>query len=580
MKAIFRSIQFSLTFAMSVVALVAMVVVSLLVYDKVVRSMEETLSINSAQMVNQVSNTIYVYAQDMIDVTDQIVGGINTYNSPNEKLRELLDSTTRVRSDIASVTIVNARGDVLAFAPSKYTMKENVDVLSQDWYPQSDLSDSDYYFTPPHVQNLFEGQYSWVVTLCRNITMHDISGDGNREYSLTLIMDMNFESIEKYCSELRIGKRGYVFILDKDNNLVYHPQQHVIYSGMKTEDLAFYEGKQQGTYVQGDGKIVTIEPIQHTGWKLVGISYMDDYQTIYREIIIYSIFAFAAVMVMVLALSNIISRRISSPIKRLARRMEKVEAEAFSNFVPEEGFDEVRRLSVSFNKMNRRIGELMEQIKREEQELRKSELRALQAQINPHFLYNTLDSILWMCEQGDGPRAVTMVSALSRLFRISISKGAEIITIREELVHATSYLTIQQIRYRDQFDCILDVDESLLDYKCMKITFQPLLENAIYHGIDRMVDKGTLAIRVEDRGDKILMQVIDNGLGMDPEVLQNIWNPQKEQKHTYGIGVANVNNRIQIYFGREYGLQLESVPDEGTTVNIWLPKIKGDVELA
>jgi len=215
-------------------------------------------------------------------------------------------------------------------------------------------------------------------------------------------------------------------------------------------------------------------------------------------------------------------------------------------------------------------------VRAEEVNLRKTELRALQAQINPHFLYNTLDSIAWMCEQGRNAEAVEMVNALARLFRISISRGHELIPIRSELQHAESYLQIQSHRYKNQFSYSFDVQEECLDYLCNKITLQPIIENAIYHGINGLVDEGEIRISCRADGDDILFTVEDNGTGMEPEQVQAIL--RKERSDHTGIGIKNVNDRLKIYFGPAYGITIDSVPDEGTRVYIRMPKVREEAE--
>ena len=227
--------------------------------------------------------------------------------------------------------------------------------------------------------------------------------------------------------------------------------------------------------------------------------------------------------------------------------------------------------------MTVKISELMDRVRREETELRKTELKALQAQINPHFLYNTLDSIQWMCEQGRTEDAAKMVSSLARLFRISISRGHELITIRDELRHAESYLVIQSYRYKDQFTYSFDVDPSLENCLCNKITVQPLIENAIYHGLDRNVEEGEIKISVKkapDDENDILITVSDNGIGMTKEQCLSIL--KKERSDSSGIGVKNVNDRLKIYFGEKYGLSIESELDVGTTVTVRIPKKEGE----
>ena len=237
---------------------------------------------------------------------------------------------------------------------------------------------------------------------------------------------------------------------------------------------------------------------------------------------------------------------------------------------------EVQNLSVSFEHMVHRIQKLMATVRSEEINLRKTELKALQAQINPHFLYNTLDSISWMCEQGKNAEAVLMVNALARLFRISISRGHELIPIEKELQHAEAYLQIQKYRYKNQFTYHFTVDESCTQYLCNKITLQPIIENAIVHGLDLMVEDGRIVIRVFSREDDIFFTVEDNGVGMEPEQIEEIFRRKPDGKS--GIGIKNVNDRLKIWFGEKYGVTITSVPDEGTRVTVRMPKVREESE--
>ncbi len=178
-----------------------------------------------------------------------------------------------------------------------------------------------------------------------------------------------------------------------------------------------------------------------------------------------------------------------------------------------------------------------------------------------------------MCQQNGNEEAAEMVSALANLFRISISRGKDIIAIEDELKHVESYLVIQNVRYKNQFSYKFDVDKEILKYKCLKITLQPFVENAIYHGIDRMVDEGEIAISGWKEGEKIILQVSDNGLGMTEEQVEALF---IENSDKVGVGVQNVHSRIKIYFGNEYGISVKSELDEGTTIRIELPILEGD----
>ena len=210
---------------------------------------------------------------------------------------------------------------------------------------------------------------------------------------------------------------------------------------------------------------------------------------------------------------------------------------------------------------------------REQEEKRKSELDALQSQINPHFLYNTLDSIMWMIESERYEEAISMVHALGKLFRISLSKGKNIITVGDELLHARSYLDIQNYRLQNKFTSYFDVEEGIEKYKTIKLIIQPLIENAIYYGMEYMDGEGEIYIRAYTRGNDLFMEVQDNGPGMPREQVEKLLLEDTETRSKgSGIGLRNVHQRIQLYFGWDYGLEIVSEPDEGTTVRIHLPK--------
>lgn len=238
-----------------------------------------------------------------------------------------------------------------------------------------------------------------------------------------------------------------------------------------------------------------------------------------------------SILIAAVLLSLMLSRVLSSPIHDLIVAMQSFEksGEGFS-YEPVTGVREVENLSASFDHMVKKIQKLMATVRSEEVNLRKTELKALQAQINPHFLYNTLDSISWMCEQGKNAEAVVMVNALARLFRISISKGHELIPIRSEVQHAQSYLQIQSVRYKEQFSYHFDVQEDCTEYLCNKITLQPIIENAIYHGVNGLVDEGHIEIRVRAEGEDVLFTVEDNGVGMGAGADRGNFPPEARRK--------------------------------------------------
>ncbi len=216
---------------------------------------------------------------------------------------------------------------------------------------------------------------------------------------------------------------------------------------------------------------------------------------------------------------------------------------------------------------------LMEDIIAQEEQKRRSELEVLQSQINPHFLYNTLDSVIWMTEAGRQEEAIQMVTSLARLFRISLSRGSSVIPLADELEHARHYMTIQKIRYKNRFTFDVQAGPEVEGLYTLKLIVQPLLENAIYHGLSAVEDDGHIRVTARRMDDRLVIDVEDDGMGMPPEVAAQLLEDYRPAVKTSGsgIGIRNVHRRIQLTFGKEYGLQVESEPDEGTRVRIILP---------
>ena len=524
-------------------------------------AMVQSAQTSSAQAVSQVSNTVGNYLLDM----DQAMQLVEQSMSESVDSRdELLSAFLKFRPDVVAVTSYSSDGTLLDCWSLNHQPKENI-FQNLSFSIDKARASGGPYMTAPHVETIFESYYPWVVTMTAPLT-------GSEEASW-VSLDLSFSSISSYINSVGIGQRGYCFLMDTDGNIIYHPQQQLLYSGLKSEDTSALAALQDGSYAD-DTVIYCVTSIESSGWRVVGVSYIDELvNRNVTEMIHLSILLAFVVLAAALLTSWLLSQLLGRPLRGLASAMESFETDAdHFTYRPVGGTREVQELSNSFGHMVVRIQELMTTVREEEVNLRKTELKALQAQINPHFLYNTLDSIAWMCEQGRTADAVNMVHALARLFRISISKGHELIPISKEIEHAESYLQIQKYRYKNQFTYEFDVDPECLDYLCNKITLQPIIENAINHGLDLMVEEGHIDVRVRQDGGDIVFFVQDNGVGMTPEQIEAIM--QRGPKDRTGIGIKNVNDRLKIYFGKNYGLHITSEPDVGTCVEIRMPKVR------
>ena len=529
--------------------------------DRYRSAMVQSARTTSAQAVSQVSNTVGNYLADM----NQAMALVEQSMLENENSRdELLSAFLQFRPDVVAVTSYSAQGTLLdCWSPGRQ-LKEHI-YQNLSFNLDKALHSSGPYMTAPHVETIFESYYPWVVTMTA-----PLSQQGEAAW---VSLDLSFSSISSYINNVSIGQRGYCFLMDDEGNIVYHPQQQLLYAGLKTENTSALAALDDGTYVD-DTVIYCLTSVEGSDWRIIGVSYVDELvNRNVQDMIRLSCLLAVVVLAAALLTSFLLSQLLGRPLRGLASAMENFETDAdHFTYRPVGGTREVRELSDSFGHMVLRIQQLMSTVREEEINLRKTELKALQAQINPHFLYNTLDSIAWMCEQGRNTDAVKMVHALARLFRISISKGNELIPIAKEIEHAESYLQIQKYRYKNQFTYEFDVDPTCLNYYCNKITLQPIIENAINHGLDLLVDEGRITVRVYPDGEDIVFTVQDNGVGMSEEQVASILH--QDPKDRTGIGIKNVNDRLQIYFGKQYGLHITSELDVGTCVEIRMPKIQ------
>lgn len=530
------------------------------------RSLTQYAYTASEQSVKQTAEAVENYISSMKNKLYKINEAMHS-TTTTEDFHKIVSAGARLEDDIQAVMVYDTAGNLLSCGTEDGMIKN---------YPHKNLSFSvpaylpgqDYALSDPHVQTIFEQQYPWVVTISRQ---EQESMFGRQ---VIIAIDFSFSEIAKYIDKVGIGRRGYCYIVDSQGRIIYHPQQQMIFSGLKEENSVSMAGMEDGIHSIGD-RVYTLQSMPTSGWRIVGVTYNDEItQNVRRQVSVGVIVSVLLCLLITLAVSHLFYRCVNRPVRQLVQAMQKFEktVDEYQYEAIDGNVAELKTLSNSFEHMVGMIQYLLEKVRKEEITLRKTELKALQAQINPHFLYNTLDSIQWMCEQGKSTDAVEMVGALARLFRISISHGNELIPIADELRHAESYLIIQSFRYKNQFTYHFHVDEELKDCLCNKITIQPFIENAIYHGLDRMVDPGYIDISVFQEGEDILITVEDNGVGMTQEQCRQVL--EKGHSDSQGIGVKNVNDRLKIYFGEQYGIRIDSELDVGTKVTIRMPKLR------
>ena len=561
----------------TVTAIIAIALISLIIFQRFTNSLNATIIEENSGIVGQLGESVDSYLRNVMKVSDSIYYNvIKNTDISNDDIKKGMN-LIYVNNDnmIDDIALISGKGELIESMPA-LRLKDNSNVLEKDFFKKS-MAESEYInFSMPHIRDLFdrnENSYSWVISLSRAV---EVTDEGKATQALLLI-NLNYMYFEEIFSNVNLGNGGYVYLTNDRGDIIWHPKQNEIYSGRFKEDNKYAATLKDGITVENlRGKNITlnVRTIGYTGWKLVGVTPsaalgVDGIKFRFFVLFVADLFLFLLAMI-----NAFISDKISNPIKRLDGSVREIESGNLDVEIVPSGSYEVEHLGKSIKNMLGRIKVLMSDLVAEHNAKRKSEFDTLQSQINPHFLYNTLDIIVWMIENENSDKAVNIVTALAKFFRISLSKGKNIITVKDEVEHVRNYLMIQNMRFKNRFEYSIDVDEKVLSYSSLKLMLQPLVENAIYHGMEFMDGDGEIDVKVFKEDDSLYFTITDNGLGMSEDMVETLLSKDfVPSKKGSGIGAKNVNERIKLYFGSEYGLKVESEPDEGTKITIHLPAV-------
>lgn len=634
-----HTIQGTILMAFTIISFVLLMILGLVLYQLFARRMRTSSVESTEQIVQQSVINLEDYLANMRRISDAVYYNVikNADLSTDSIDREMDLIYEAHLEHLVSMALFTADGRLISSSPIA-TTKENLDVTTQSWFTEALRKTDNLHFSTPHVENLFLDpayRYRWVISLSRAVEIYE---NGTPTMGV-LLVDMNYSTIDRMMERINQDSSGqYIYLTDSSGSLIYHPKQMQINYGILREnninEAHYQDGHHQELYL-GTRRQVLLNSVSYTGWKMIAVIPASAYGVDAASLRFVVILLVSISLLVMIFVNQIVSRQISLPLNRLNRSIKRMEG---GDVVPEDiyvgGSEEVEHLGRTLRSSMTRINQLMDDIVIEQEEKRKSEMDALQSQINPHFLYNTLDSIVWMIEGEHNKDAVFMVTQLASLFRISLSRGKNIIPLAQELKHAENYMNIQKVRYKNNFSVVFDIDENIRDYLSVKLIIQPILENAIYYGVGDMDPDDGAEIRIRgwlipdteneksgegdaahgqtydaasgpvaartarqpdpteaNAGDRAHRQMIqamsvgdiyiavsDNGYGMPPEVCENLLKDDEESrqrvpKHGSGVGLVNVHNRIRIRFGAQYGLMAASEPDEGTTITIHLPAI-------
>ena len=573
-----NSIRTTIFIYFTVTALAAGLLITFSLYQRLSGQVTAMVQDENQRLIGQVARSVESYLRTIMKLSDSLYyGAVKNADLSSESVgSELTLLYDNNKDNVDNIALFSEDGMLVEAVPAA-RLKPNLDVTGEPWFRDALEKTENQHFSLPHVQYIFdnnENQYRWVISLSRAVELTS----GTSTAQGILLVDISYSSLEQLFDGVTAGKGGDVYLISSDGELLYHPKMQLIDSGRMQENNVAAAAYKDGNHMEefdGSSRFVTIKSIGYTGWKVVGVTPENVVTLNTIKTRLFIVFIIALILFILALINSYISSRITNPIKELEKSVGILEEGNLDVPVYAGGSYEIQHLGKSIGDMAAQIRLLMKDIVTEHEAKRKQEFDTLQSQINPHFLYNTLDIIVWMIENEQKAEAVKAVTALARFFRISLSKGKSIITVRDELEHVRNYLMIQHMRFKNKFTYEIQAEDGVLELASLKLMLQPLVENAIYHGMEFMDGDGEILLKVWKEEGDLYFSVIDNGLGMTEEQVGNLFTGAShvDSKRGSGIGVKNVNERIKLYFGEKYGLSIESEPDEGTTVKIHLPVV-------
>ena len=594
----FKSIQSSIFCAVSILVLSAVLVVTVVSLRYTNSSIYENSVMYTQTIIKQLNQNIDSYISYMDNIASVIAQSGDAYkylysekgygatkdenySEYRQRLVEQFKTILKGRADIRNIGIVREDKNSPSLFDNGLSVRNTyVDLNTQPWYADAVGKYDRYNLTSSHVQNVIKGERPWVITLSRGICNYT----GTEAEDGVVFLDLNYSAISELCAQSSMGDKGYVFILDQNGNIVYHPQQQQLYNELQTENISLVMNAKSDIVTVGKGDDEKIYALSHsdiTGWTIVGCMNMSELLRNSRQT--RSIYVLVAVGLIIVALliSSLIARNITLPIQKLRDSMKSVQK---GNFDIEDieviSDNEIGSLTRSFNVMTHRIRELMEQNVKEQEQKRKIELKALQSQINPHFLYNTLDTIYMLARMNKEETTMRMIQALSKYLRLCLSKGSEIVSVEDELENVKSYMEIQQIRNADLFEYEIDCQVNAKGNKILKLILQPLVENAVKYGFSEIYEGGYIRIRVTEENDVLVLSVYNTGMPMNKDMVEKINRlthlPISQIKKAFpdkkhGYGVFNILTRLRLKYGDKITYYYETT-DASTTCTIKVPK--------
>ena len=529
-------------------------------------AIRQTTEQNTRKTIQQSGQFITSYLQKVKQTTSSLAENekIKTYaQTPSqenaEQLRQLFATILKTDSDLVSAILVTKDGNLISTDP-ELTMKTSADMMKEKWYQDAIHKGAMPILTPARRTISHTTGEKWVISIMQEVVDKDGKNLG------VVRLDIGYKTLEAYLDQLQLGKEGFTFIVDANHDFVYHPKKAVYSSHVEMKAMAPYLSVKNG-YVKSKQAYVSQYQIPNSGWTLIGVSSMEQLHAVQTQIL----WSFIGTGLFALGVCLIgiwfVLRLWIKPLRDLQATILKVGSGHSDLRANETGSPELVDLARQFNIMLDRIDQLMIAVKEEEQNVRKYELQALSSQINPHFLYNTLDTIVWMAEFNDSKRVVEVTKSLAKYFRLALNQGHEQISLKDEIDHVRQYLFIQKQRYGEKLQYEIKELKQYNDYKIPKLILQPLVENAIYHGIKEMNRQGMIRVSVSKNDTQLIVSIYDNGRGFVASETTNA-----TLVRLGGVGLKNVNQRLQLQFGKSYHMEIKSEENTYTEIRLYFPR--------
>lgn len=556
MKKIFKKIEFKISACFFVISIL---IISLMLFSWYKQSSSKLMTYEKEETSQEVKNaSIYVasYLEKNKNLASLLAMSAESQNIMDDKtdfknLKDIIKVSEKSDEFIKKIFLVSENGNIIS--NEKVSLETNKDMKNISWYKKLINSNNMAFASKADFSKISSDSSKNIISISKEIK------DKNNKRLGFVVINLSYKFLEDFLSTINFGKDGYVFILSSEEELLFKSKNMEDFGKKDYEKLLKKRMKPEKMDFVSSNVF-----IPNTQWKLVGISFSNAISNLKKQLIESSLILALIVFVLTLLVSIFVSKKISKPIIYLIGEIKKTDKKLYKIESLPQASSEIQILTKEYNNLIDRIFVLTEDIEKKEEQKRTYQVKALQSQINPHFLYNTLDTILWLVEFGENEKAIKVTKNLGMLLRNSLNIDEDFVKLDKEIEHAKNYLDIQKIRYDNKFtyEFIKKIQTSSLYVP--KLILQPIIENAIYHGIREKKSKSYIKIIVEKNPEYLIIKIIDNGLG-PKEKKENI--PTK----LGGIGMENVNNRIKLLCGEKYNLKMQR--ENGETIVTYKLKI-------